>query len=165
METIETNIDYKIFNTPLEIGLRVLAILNSHSSNSMDVERLMYFDYLSLNTGDIGGEESLHAPVPNRGVQVFARKDLIQRGIAILLSKELIDVQATKFGFNYTVNKNGEKFLSYFDSEYYQLLVTRIAWVVKNFAGFSNEELRGFIREKLQEWGGDFLTDSTINKK
>jgi hypothetical protein len=159
MENLVPDSTSRIFNTPLEIGLRVLVILNAERKNTMDVERLMYFDYLSLNTGDLGGATSLHAPVPNRGVQVYARKELIQKGLAILLSKELINVYTTLSGFMYSVSDNGKKFLEYFDSEYYKLLVSRATWVISNYSEMSNERLREFINQKLQDWGGEFITE------
>jgi hypothetical protein len=159
MEDLSSEVYARVFNTPLEIGLRSLVILNSIDRKSLDPERIMFYDYLSLNTKDIGGEDSLHAPVPNRGVQVYARKDLIHKGLAIMLSKELIELHATEEGFAYTINANGVKFLEYFETEYFKLLQSRVTWVIENHGDKSNKELVAFIGANLRAWGGEFITE------
>jgi hypothetical protein len=146
----------KVFNTPLEVGLRALIILKVLDKEA-DLERLMFFDYLSLNTYDIGGSESIHAPIPNRGVQVYARKDIMQKGITIFLAKELIEFMPTRDGFLYRITKAGVKFLEYFESEYFLQYVDRVMWVALKFPTQTNEQIKDFIKEHLHEWGSEFL--------
>ncbi|HYH15814.1 MAG TPA: ABC-three component system middle component 2 [Flavisolibacter sp.] len=164
VENIESNSSPNLFNTPLEVGLRGVVILDQLNEWA-DLEKIMYLDYLSLNTKDIGGEESIHAPIPNRGVQVFARKDLLQKGLVIYLAKELINVNATDEGFLYSINNVGKKFLEYFESDYYQLLVSRVKWVVSQFGTKTNSQIREFIKENLQEWGGEYLGADNLGKQ
>ena len=150
-----------IYNNPLEIGIRCLVIIqNSKLKGGLDIERLMYLDYLCLNTNDLGGEGSLHAPVPKRGVQVFARKELILKGLKILASKDLLEVALSKKGIFYKPNLNTGLFLNYFQSEYYHKLNDRIIWTIEKFEEYSNEALNNFIENHLQEWGSDMLQDS-----
>lgn len=147
----------QLFNTPVEIGIRSLIILKAIGSKGSDIDKLMYLDHLSLNTHDIGGEASIHAPIPNRGVQVYARKAIMSKGILILLSKGLIELNATKEGFIYVINNVGVRFLEYFDSEYYKILTSRITWVVNRFGNFTNKEIESVLKEKLGEWGSELI--------
>lgn len=150
-----------IYNNPLEIGIRCLVIINNNNLNEgLDIERLMYLDYLCLNTNDLGGESSLHAPVPKRGVQVFARKELILKGLKILASKELLEVALSKNGIFYKSNRNTSLFLNYFHSEYFHRLKDRVIWTMGKFEEYNNEALNHFINNHLHEWGSDMLQDS-----
>jgi hypothetical protein len=162
---MESEIDFnytataKVFNTPLEIGLRCLVIMKIHGA-AINTERLMFIDYLSLNTADIAGPQSIHAPLPNRGVQVYARKNIVQKGIVLLLSKELITIDPSNQGFNYLINDTGRKFLEYFATNYYKTLVDRIGWTVKKFADYTDSGLETYITDNLYKWGSEFLFES-----
>lgn len=72
----------KIYNSPIEIAIRILMILNYSQNKKGSLEKLMILDHLSLNTFDVGGPVSLHAPVPNRGVQVYSRKQIMDKSFS-----------------------------------------------------------------------------------
>lgn len=103
-----------LYNTPVEIAARLLIIINELRSENADQEKLMYLDYLSLHTGDVGGEISVHAPIPNRGVQVYSKSELIKSSLTLLLSKELIDFISSEDGFVYSKNELTEAFFKLF---------------------------------------------------
>lgn len=147
----------QIYNTPLEVGLRTLIILDKIGETGADIEKIMYIDYLSLNTKDIGGEESIHAPIPNRSLQVYARKKLIQKGLTILASKELIKLNIDSSGFIYRINEVGKKFLEYFSSSYFIELTERVKWVIDKFGHNTSVELRVFINKKMKDWSSEFI--------
>lgn len=148
----------KLYNTPVEIAMRCLLNLNFCETGT-DTERLMFFDYLCLNTADVGGPASIHPPIPNRGVQIFGRKELIKKALVLLLSKELIELTANESGFNYIINQSGKKFLDFFQTEYFNELKERISWTQNYFREMSNSQMREFIDINLEKWGGEFLSD------
>ena len=153
--------DVKLYNTPVEIGMRCLITLRAIGAKGADLDRIMFYDYLCLNTADLNGPESLHPPIPNRGVQVYARKELIKKGLILLLSKELVVLRPTSEGFTYAINDSGEKFLRYFQTNYFELLVERINWTQSKFQALSNIEIKQYIDMNLQNWGGEFLADKS----
>ena len=61
------------FNSPLETGLRSLAILEAAFPNRYDLQRLVEMDYLVVHSADVGGPESLHAPLPLRAGELLDR--------------------------------------------------------------------------------------------
>lgn len=159
--TKELKNNIRIYNTPTEIGLRLLILLNESKGSLIDIEKMMYLDFLCLHTADIGGPESLHAPIPNRGVQVFSKKELIQKGITVLLSKELIELKPTTQGFMYAVTEAGTLFLTFFQTNYFTKLVERCKWVVRTFGGYSSGQFKTFIDANLLKWGSEFsITDN-----
>ena len=147
----------KIYNTPIEIGLRSLVILKTSDNQIMDLEKIMYLDYLCLNTSDINGPTSLHAPIPNRGVQVFSKKDLIQKGLSIMLSKELINLIVLPEGFFYQISDAGKIFLELFQTKYFLDLLERCQWVLSKWGSESTSQIKLFIDKNIQNWGADFL--------
>jgi hypothetical protein len=148
----------KIYNTPIEIGVRSLVILKFSDNQIMDLEKIMYLDYLCLNTSDINGPTSLHAPIPNRGVQVFSKKDLIQKGLSIMLTKELINLVVLPEGFFYQISEAGKVFLGLFQTKYFLDLLERCQWVLSRWGNESTQEIKLFIDNNIQNWGADFLT-------
>ena len=150
-----------LYNTPVELGVRCLLTLknNSESEHKFDLDRLMYFDYMSVFSGDLSGPTSMHAPVPNRGVQVYARRDLIKRGLTVLISKELLDVSNTEDGIYYEINENGLKFLAYFDSKYFLELDERVTWTSEEFGNQSTVQIEEYINSNLHKWGSDLVED------
>lgn len=148
----------KIYNTPIEIGMRSLIILGVGGDQLMDLEKIMYLDYLCLNTSDINGPKSLHAPIPNRGVQVFSKKELIQKGLAIMVTKELIILVVLPEGFFYQITPAGKLFLELFQTNYFLELNERCKWVVSRWGSLNTNQIKLFIDNNIQKWGGDFLT-------
>ncbi len=149
----------RLYNSPLELGMRALIILRHHSA-MIDLDKLMYLDHLALHTEDIGGPPSLNAPIPNREVQIFARKQLLQQGLTILLSKQLISVITSSDGIGYAINKTGQKFLEYFTSDYFINLNSTVQWVTERFQQLSTQRLGAFINTQLGLMSSEFLNES-----
>lgn len=117
----------------------------------------MFLDFISQNTSDHGGPSSLGAPIPNRGVQAFARKEVIQKGVTILLSKDLAVIHIDKGGFSYAINQAGVKFLELCTTEYFYQLTERANWVMEHFSNMTSEQLRIYINKRVPNFGGEFI--------
>ncbi len=50
------------FNSPIETGIRTLAILTAVFPRSLDLQYLVYFDYLVLHSGDVEAAERVCTP-------------------------------------------------------------------------------------------------------
>ena len=73
------------FNSPLETGIRSLAILVAAYPESLDLQRLLEMDYLVVHSGDADGPESLHAPLPLRAGELLVRRGLIETGLLLMM--------------------------------------------------------------------------------
>ena len=69
------------FNSPLETGIRSLAVLVAAYPEPFDLERLVEMDYLVVHSGDADGPYSLHAPLPMRAGELLVRRGLIEKGL------------------------------------------------------------------------------------
>jgi hypothetical protein len=144
------------FNTPLETGIRSLAILMAIFPRSLDLEYLAFFDYLTLHSGDVEGPESLHAPLPLRSGELTVRRELIERGLLLMMSRGLIEMLSTSEGFQYLVTDTAGAFFSMLSSQYIERLKERAEWVVENFGESTTEELNLVERRFFQEWSSSF---------
>ena len=82
----------RLFNTPLECGLRMLFVLNACRPTKVDLQRLITYDYLIVHSGDVAGSpESLHPAVPFRGTEWLVKRDLVRSGLDLMFARELVD--------------------------------------------------------------------------
>jgi hypothetical protein len=154
------------FNTPLETGIRSLAILTAMFPQSLDLQYLVYFDYLTVHSGDVEGPDSLHAPLPLRSGELAVRRELIERGLFLMMSRGLVQRLSEARGFQYIVTDTASAFLSMLSSDYMSKLRERADWVVETFGESSPEELKVVERQFFQAWSTQFQsTESTGGRK
>ena len=145
-----------LFNSPLEIGLRLLFLFNA-TSKAFDLQRLIYYNYLLVHSSDISSAPgSLHPDLPNRSCEIFVNRHIVQSGLKLLLTKKLIDVKYVKSGIAYKSNKLTSAFIEHFACEYSSLLKDRASWVTTNFDSMSDKKLVGFFNENIGKWGSEF---------
>jgi hypothetical protein len=124
---------------------------------SLDLQYLVFFDYLTVHSGDIEeGPESLHAPLPLRSGELAVRRDLIERGLLLMMSRGLIQKLSTSSGFQYVVTDAAGSFLSMLSSQYISKIKERAKWVTKTFSQHTLEDLKVVERSFFQEWSTQF---------
>lgn len=144
------------FNSPLETGLRSLAILEAAFPNSYDLQRLVEMDYLVVHSADVGGPDSLHAPLPLRAGELLVRRQLIEKGLLLMMSKGLIERKAVVTGIEYSAGDTASPYLASLSAPYTIALRDRARWLVSNFEHFTTEEIRGLIRRFFERWSSEF---------
>ena len=144
------------FNTPFETGLRALALLVAGYPSGFDLQRLVIFDHLCVHTGDIGEPDSLHAPVPMRSAELLVRRQLVERGLLLMIGKGLIQRSAENAGIMYRAGDFAETFLASLSSSYVTALRNRSQWVVNSFAAMTDAEIRQRTGTFLERWEEQF---------
>lgn len=147
-----------VFNNPIETGLRSLVILDSAYPKSLDLQKLIYFDYMTVHTGDLpSAPESIHPSTPNRSGELLVRRKLIEDGINYFVRKNFIDKIFNQNGIEYKLNDQATMFLEMLDEKYILNLQDRAKWVVNIYQDWSSSELEEYIKENLDKWGGEFM--------
>ena len=154
--------DLEPFNSALETGIRSLAILEAAFPHRFDLQRLVELDYLVVHSADVGGPESLHAPLPLRAGELLVRRELIERGLLLMMSRGLVCRFATSEGFEYGAEETAAPYLASLTAEYTTRLRERARWLVNNFKGLSTEELRELVRRFFERWASDFESVKVI---
>ncbi|MGV3615126.1 MAG: ABC-three component system middle component 2 [Fimbriimonas sp.] len=150
------------FNNPLEAGLRVLAILMESHPSPVELQKLVFLDYLAVHSGDVDGPESLHPPTPHRAAELVLRRELLDGGALLMLSRGLVARHFDESGFSYSATEEAGAFMMSLTAAYTAALKDRARWVVKTFGDRSTEELGRFFAQNLDRWGGEFAISSQL---
>lgn len=145
------------FNSSFELGLRALGILNEAYPGSIDIRRLLIYDYLVIHSSDIeGGPPSLHPSTPHRSNGILIRRKILQEGLNLMYSKNLIDIVYDDAGISYKASNLAKPFLDLFEAMYLGKLRENAQWVIMNFELFNDDEINKYVEAHLVEWGGDY---------
>lgn len=94
------------FNNEVESGLRTLFILNEAYPINIDLEKIIYLDYLTIHSGDVDKtKRSLHPPVPYRIGELLVRRGFVKKGIGLFIEKNLIDIKYSTKGIEYCASE------------------------------------------------------------
>lgn len=144
------------FNSPLETGVRSLAILHAAFPAAFDLQRLVEMDYLVVHSGDAEGPESLHAPLPLRAGELLVRRGLIEKGLILMMSRGLVRRLPAQEGFTYVAGEAAAPFIASLSDEYSMNLKERALWAVQRFADMPTDEVRRFTHQFFARWSSQF---------
>jgi hypothetical protein len=151
-----------LFNSPIEIGLRLLFIFHA-TNKALDLQRLAYYNYLLVHSADVpDAPQSLHPNLPNRSCEIVINRSLVQKGLKVLLAKQLIDVKYTKKGVYYKANRLTSILAINFTTEYSNMLKNIGSWVVKSFDTMSDNKIEQYFNSNLGKWGSEFSREFQI---
>lgn len=154
-----------LFNSPLEVGLRTLIVL-SEVGDWCDVQRLTIYDYFLLHSSDIDkGPESLHPPSPFRSGELAVKREVIQKGLQVMLSKGLVESSFDTMGIRFKAKDVARPFLDYFESPYAQRARSIALWIGATFGTVSDADLQTIVRERLGKWGSEFIGETIVDEE
>lgn len=149
-----------VFNNPVESALRSLVLLFEVYPSTLDLQRLVYLDYLLVHSKDADGPPSLHPPTPQRDGEVAVRRGLIEQGLHLLLVRGLAERRATSTGFEYAARDTAGTIIASLETEYSQDLRSRAQWVTNTFAQRDLTSLNAFFSERIGRFGEEFALTS-----
>lgn len=145
------------FNSALESGLRAMCILYEGYPAGMDSQRLVFFDYLVVHSGDVkDGPESLHPATPFRSNEWLLRRQLVDQGLRLLTQRGLAAPSLTEYGILYSATDAAGAFMACLSQDYTQVLKQRASWVIENFGDTDETELIDYFNTHLDRWGAEF---------
>jgi hypothetical protein len=150
------------FHSPLETGLRSLGVLSASYPRQFDLQRLVVFDHLIVHTGDLGGPASLHPNLPMRPAELLVRRELVERGVMLMISRGLIERVVNEKGFSYQASEFASIFLGSLTSDYLTELGQRAKWVAENFGERTDDEIRKLTEGVFDKWISEFAMPESI---
>ena len=132
-------------------------MLAAISPLSADLQRLLMFDYLLVHSADASGPPSLHPSTPLRNGELLVRRSLVEQGLLLLVSRELVDRIAGARGIDYAASEHALPFLDSLSSEYVRGLRDRAYWIESHFMPLSDSALQTFFKEHFDQWTTEFL--------
>jgi len=149
------------FNSPFELGIRMIYILMSVYPRALDLQQLLFLDYAAIYSGDLGGPESLHTPVPLRGAEYTTRRAVIEQGLYIMSMRRFIDVKFGDSGIEYQAGENASAMLGIIGGSYSLKLKERCDWVATKLGDLSAVELQKLFTREGHRWGAEFVSSSS----
>ncbi|OFU58318.1 hypothetical protein HMPREF3120_00450 [Corynebacterium sp. HMSC11D10] len=146
----------KVFNGPLEVGLRVLVILGEAFPSTLDVSRLVIYDHIILHSDDFGGPASLVPPLPIRVGELGPKRQRIKGGLQLLIRADLVSVGLSRSGIEYGATDRAEPFLKLLESPYTQKLRDRASWARQKVDLSEEENLRRQMGQISDHWVEEF---------
>ncbi len=153
------------FNSSLESGVRAVIILNSLFPEGSDLQRLVDFDYMVVHSADVNGPESLHAPLPMRAGELLVRRNIIQDGLLLMMSRGLVARVPTENGIEYRASEISNSFVDSLSAPYLIKLKERADWIADEYGHISNSELKEMIKRFFDKWTTQFQpTNSSLGE-
>ncbi|MEL0628153.1 ABC-three component system middle component 2 [Psychromonas aquatilis] len=156
--------DVTVFNSALETGIRSLVILVANFPSAMDLQRLVDFDYLVVHSGDLEGPESLHPPLPLREGELLVRRNIIESGILLMMSRGLVTRIANAEGIFYQASDYAKPFVDSLTTPYMRSLIDRANWVRDTVGNMDTTDLHNLINGFFNKWTTQFHPLGGSNK-
>lgn len=150
----------RLFNSPLETGVRSVVLLDTAYPHGFDLTRLTWLDHLVVHTADIDGPESLHPNVPHRNGELLVRRSLVEEGLALMRRMHLIEAKFTADGIVYVACDQAGPFVRLIRSQYGRALKERASWLLDYVGERGFEHLHEVIATKIGRWAIEFQTDA-----
>jgi hypothetical protein len=144
------------FNGPLEAGVRVVAVLGAAYPQAFDLHRLTALDYLLVRTSDLNGPDSIHPPTPIHSPDAEVRRRVVQQGLMLMMSRDLVERQATATGIQYVAGESAAAFLDSLRTPYLMQLKHRADWLINHFKDQSEEAFNRIIKSFFDDWVVEF---------
>jgi hypothetical protein len=156
----------RVFNSEIEVGIRVLVLLERSSIIKHSLQRLCVYDYILLHAGDIDLTQSnIHPLHPYRSSEYPIKFQIIEKAIYLLISRKLIDVYTDEDGITYGCNDRTKWFLNAFESDYIKKLKHTAEWINTKFSRSTDEELSELMKKKITKWGDEFKQETLIGSE
>jgi hypothetical protein len=144
-----------VFNSPFELGLRMVYLLQSLAPHGADLQKLVLLDYAVVYSADLDGPTSLHTPVPFRGAELLSRRELIEQGLYLMSTRGLVDASWNVDGITYFAGEAARSMTSALTSQYLRDLEIRCRWVAQQFGQIASLELTAQFATSGHLWGAE----------
>ena len=154
--TIEHPASPRLFNSALEVGIRVIVILDAFFPRSLDLSELALFDYFVVHTADIGGPASLHPEISSRNGEYFIRRRLIEDSLELMRRVHMVNIKSEKSGIKYEASDEASAVLDLMDTPYNVKLKESAQWLAEQASEAESifvARLRGMIDKWAIELG------------
>jgi hypothetical protein len=147
-----------LFNSPLEAGIRAVAVLEELRPNQVDLAEMVLFDHLVVHTADIDGPPSLHPDLPGRQGELLVRRRLVEASLELMRRCHLVERESTPDGIYYRASQEASAYLDLLESPYSVELKACAHWLANQVKERTKERFKAFARERIGQWNDAFST-------
>lgn len=145
----------ELFNSPFELSLRVLIILNTAQSR-LTIDKIVAYDFISTYSSDFGiSEFNLHGNNSYRFSEYTTKRIIITQAIKNLVVEGFVLPHCNKGGFSYSISLAGKNFCSSLNDDYANKFAQIVQQTITTFSDNSDRALVQTINSHaLKMFGG-----------
>ena len=145
----------ELFNSPFELSLRVLIILNT-AQLRLTIDKIVAYDFISTYSSDFGiSESNLHGNNSYRFSEYTTKRIIITQSIKNLVLEGFVLPHCNKGGFSYSIYPVGKNFCSSLNDDYANGFTQIVQQTVATFSDHSDRALIQTINSHaLKMFGG-----------
>jgi hypothetical protein len=144
-----------VFNSPFELGIRMVYLLQALAPHRCDLQKLVLLDYAIVYSADLNGPNSLHTPIPFRGAELMSRRELIEQGLYLMSTRGLVAAALGADGITYFAGEAARVMTSTLTSAYLRELEHRCEWVAEQYGQADSTELTATFAASGHLWGAE----------
>lgn len=145
----------EMFNSPFEVSLRILIVLNVARAN-LSIDRLTAIDFISIYGKDFEvSDENLHGNNDYRFSEFASKREVASIALKELVLKGYVKPKCNKSGFTYCLTRRGVDYCQRFSNEYADYFSTIANSAVFKYSDLSDRKLIHLINEyAISMFGG-----------
>jgi hypothetical protein len=144
------------FNSPLETGVRAVAILRAAFPRAYDLQSLTALDFLLVHTADLGGPSDLHPDAPIKAPATEVRRKSIESALQLMMARDLVARQVSGAGIAYVAGEAAAFFMASLQSDYAAAMDERAVWLAKTIGDYDGQALDQLMRKFFDRWVAEF---------
>jgi len=144
-----------VFNTPFELGIRMVYLLQALLPEGADLQRLVLLDYAIVYSADLNGPSSLHTPIPFRGSELMSRRELIEQGLHLMSTRGLVTATWGADGITYFAGEVARAMTGALTSSYLYDLEKRCTWAAERYGRADSTVLTSLFAASGHLWGAE----------
>ena len=138
----------KLFNTPFELSLHVVLLLDV-ADTGLTLDRIAAYDFIAIYCEDFGvADRSLNGENGFAFSELSARRNLTKTAIKDLVVDGLVVASDDETGILYSVSESGRKMSKGFKSEYAERYKELMRLVVEKYGNYSDVQLFNEINKQ-----------------
>jgi hypothetical protein len=140
----------KLYNSQVEISLRLSKILMAFNPISLTIEKLICLDFLVLNLSDfIPEQSSLHPAIPRRDSQLAITRKTFTDALVLMKKYKIVEENYTRNGILFSVTDKTFSFINSVQNEYVSKMGHNIDVTKEIFGSFNESELKKLVGSKF----------------
>jgi len=144
-----------VFNSPFELGIRMVYLLQALLPHGSDLQKLVLLDYAIVYSADLNGPSSLHTPIPFRGAELMSRRELIEQGLYLMSTRGLVTATWDTDGITYFAGEVARTMTGALTSSYLRELEQRCAWAAERYGQADSTALTAQFAASGHLWGAE----------
>lgn len=147
----------RLFNTPLEAGVRALLILDAFAPRAFDLATLSLLDYYIVHTGDAGGPPSVHPEIAARAGEYYVRRHLVEEGLMLMARASLVEQVFAKSGIAFRAHETATAMIDLLGSPYNRRLAKAADWLAHEASVRGDDRFIAWLKDGLARWSHEIV--------